>query len=127
MNIGELFERGTVSGSGFSEQSAGNALSPHKTFPGVSLRHLVRSEMTGGQISCHLVKVEPSCVLDTHAHPEQIEIHQIIYGDGVCEIGDSTVPYGVGVVGVIPKGMAHRVMAGADGLYILAAFTPAFV
>jgi quercetin dioxygenase-like cupin family protein len=127
MNIGEVFEAGTVSGLGFFEQSANNAFNPHKTFPGVSLKHLVRSEMTGGQLSCHLVRVEPRCVLDTHVHPEQIEVHQVVHGDGVCEIGDNTVDYSTGVVGVIPKGVAHRVVAGDEGLYILAVFTPSLV
>jgi len=92
MNIGELFETGTVCGVGFLEQSADNGFIPHSAFKGVSLKHLVRGEMTGGQISCHLVRVEPGCVLDTHTHPAQIEIHEVIYGDEdrLCKVYGGT-------------------------------------
>jgi len=127
MNIGELFETGTVCGVGFLEQSADNGFIPHSAFKGVSLKHLVRGEMTGGQISCHLVRVEPGCVLDTHTHPAQIEIHEVIYGDGVCELSGDKFDYKPGVVGVIPSGAVHRIVAGKEGLYILAKFTPSLL
>jgi len=127
MNIGEIFETGNVYGIDFADSSTDNAFIPHKVFPGVSLKHLVRGKMTGNRLSCHLVRVEPGCVLDTHTHPEQAEVHEVICGDGVCELGGRVLEYRPGVVAVIPDGAEHRVTAGADGIYILAKFTPALL
>lgn len=78
MNIVELFET----------KSNENDYTPHKAFKGVFLKHLVKGEMTDGRISCHLVKVEPFCSLETHVHPEQLEIHEVIFGDGECQIAE---------------------------------------
>jgi len=81
MNIVELFEA----------KSNDLEYMPHKTFKGVYLKHLVKGESTNSQISCHLVKVEPFCSLDMHSHPEQLEIHEIIFGDGDCQIEEKQI------------------------------------
>ena len=97
---------------------------PHKAFKGVYLKHLVTGGMTDGRVSSHLVKVDSHCVLETHTHPEQVEIHEVIQGTGECTIGGRTVPYAPGTVEVIPQNTPHKVTAGANGLYILAKFAP---
>jgi len=117
MNIAEEFE----------SASQGKDYVPHKVFKGVYMKHLVTGEMTGGRISSHLVKVDPFCVLDTHTHPEQVEIHEVVFGTGECLIGEREVRYAPGTVEVIPQNTPHKVTAGENGLYILAKFTPALL
>jgi quercetin dioxygenase-like cupin family protein len=111
----------------FEEKSAGIAYTPHKKFEGVYLKHLVTGAMTDNRISCHLVKVDPFGVLGAHNHPEQIEIHEVIAGDGTCVIADRKVQYTPGVVEAVPQGVTHEVTAGKDGIYILAKFVPALL
>ena len=117
MNIVELFE----------SASSDIDYTPHKTFKGVYLKHLVKGEMTEGRISCHLVKVEPFCSLDVHVHHEQLEIHEVILGTGECRIAEKRIQYTPGTVEVIPQNASHKVTAGENGLYILAKFTPALL
>ncbi|AIZ56909.1 AraC-like ligand binding domain protein [Candidatus Methanoplasma termitum] len=116
MNIAEAFELENIV-----------EFTPHKTFKGVYLKHLVTGERTEGRISSHLVKIEPLCVLDTHTHPEQIEIHEVIQGSGECLIAGRKLRYVPGTVTVIPQGTPHKVTAGENGLYLLAKFTPALL
>ncbi|MDR2734898.1 MAG: cupin [Spirochaetota bacterium] len=111
----------------FEEKSKGIEYAPHKKFKGVYLKHLVTGAMTDNRISCHLVKVDPFCVLEAHTHPEQIEIHEVIDGDGVCTIADKKLQYTPGVVEAVPQGVTHEVVAGKDGIYILAKFVPALL
>ncbi len=117
MNIAHLFE----------SKSQGIEYTPHSKFNGVYLKHLVTGEMTGGKISCHLVKVEPFCSLDTHCHTQQLEIHEIIFGSGDCQIADRQIDYSPGVIEAIPQNIKHRVTAGKDGIFILAKFIPALL
>lgn len=100
---------------------------PHKTFKGVFLKHLVKGDQTGGRLSCHLVKVEPFCTLELHTHPQQLEIHEVIWGNGECCIAEKQVHYEPGRLEVIPENVPHRVTAGEEGLFILAKFAPALL
>lgn len=100
---------------------------PHKKFAGVYMLHLVTGEQTEGRFSSHLIKVDPSCMLDVHVHPEQIEVHQVVQGTAECQIGDTHLSYAPGVVAVIPQNVPHKVEAGSEGLYMLAQFTPALL
>lgn len=127
MTISEQFENGsiyTVKDTMCSEQVGYNA---HPKFKGVSLKHLVAGGITNGLLSCHLVKVEPQCTLDTHTHAESFEIHEVISGSGTLYMGGTEHPYTAGCVGVIPAGTEHKVQASEEGLYILATFTPPLV
>jgi quercetin dioxygenase-like cupin family protein len=117
MNIAELFEKAAKD----------IEYAPHKMFRGVYLLHLVKGEMTEGRISSHLVKVDPFCVLDTHNHPTQVEIHEVIQGTGECFVADRQMSYTPGVVAAIPEGVPHKVIAGKDGLFFLVKFTPALL
>lgn len=117
MNIAELFET----------QSNAIEYVPHSTFKGVYLKHLIKGELTNNRISCHLVKVAPFCSLDMHTHPEQFEIHEVIFGDGDCQIAEKQIQYTAGTIEVIPPNTMHKVAAGKNGIYILAKFTPALL
>lgn len=127
MNIGKVFESGAVCGIDFETESTNIDYVPHKVFKGVYLKHLVKGNTTNNQISSHLVKVEPFCTLDAHTHQEQYEIHEVIFGDGDCQIAENKIDYKSGTVGVIPPNTEHKVVAGKDGLFILAKFTPALL
>ena len=111
----------------FESKSNEIGYAPHKTFKGVYLKHLVKGEITDGRISSHLVKVEPFCSIDTHIHAEQLEIHEVIQGEGECLVGEKPIRYEPGSVEVIPQNVPHKVTAGENGLYILAQFAPALL
>lgn len=127
MSLGELFENGKIHTEVTAVQSGSIEYSAHKTFKGVYLKHLVRGEQTNNQLSCHLVKVNPYCVLDEHTHPDHLEIHEIIAGDGTFQMAGKQAEYVAGTVGVIPANTVHKVTAGKDGVYILATFSPALL
>lgn len=99
----------------------------HKSFKGVSLKHLVTGKDTNNQLSCHLVRVEPHCILDTHIHDGILEIHEVIAGFGTLFLDKDEVTYDIGSISVIPANINHKVIAGNEGLYILAKFSPALL
>jgi mannose-6-phosphate isomerase-like protein (cupin superfamily) len=101
--------------------------SPHPAFSGVSLKHLVSGRATDGRLSCHLVRVEPGKVLETHVHDQQWELHEVMGGSGNAMLDERSVPYAPGTMAVIPRGVKHRVQAGKDGLLLCAKFFPALV
>jgi quercetin dioxygenase-like cupin family protein len=125
MNIGNYFENGQIGTISEVMKSEDKNFNPHPKFKGVYLKNLVTGDMTNNKISCVLVKVEPFCTLDTHVHENNLEIHEVISGDATCYIGENKINYNVGTVGVIPVNVSHKVEAGANGIYILAKFTPA--
>ena len=127
MNTGKQYENGMVYTQNSSQASAELDYVPHARFKGVYLKHLVTGSMTGNQVSSHLVKVEPHCVLDTHIHENNLEIHEVIAGSAKAMVGDQAVDYLPGTVGVLPAGVPHQIIAGDEGVYILAKFTPALV
>ena len=98
---------------------------PHPKFPGVALRAVALSAETGGTFSQHQVRIDPGRVIADHTHPDHWESHLVLSGDGVAEIAGRRTDYVPGTVGVMPKGVEHRVGAGAETLYIQATFVPA--
>ena len=100
---------------------------PHATFNGVYLKHLITGEDTDNRLSCHIVKIEPGCVLDTHLHDGKIEIHEVVAGSGKMYLDGKEIDYTVGQICLIPANVSHKVVAGKDGIYILAKFTPALL
>lgn len=98
---------------------------PHPKFKGVYLKNLISGEDTDRRLSCHIVKIEPFCTLDMHAHDGQIEIHEVVAGDGKFCLDGKDIRYSVGTIAVIPADTPHKVVAGKDGLYLFAKFTPA--
>lgn len=99
----------------------------HPAFAGVSLKHLVTGVDTDGALSCHLVRVEPGMRLESHVHQGQWELHEVVAGFGTAAIDGCAADYRPGVVAVIPKGVAHDVTAGDEGLCLFAKFFPALV
>lgn len=125
MNINNCFENGQIGTISEILKSSDKPFNPHPKFKGVYLKNLVTGDMTDNKISCHLVKVEPFCTLDTHVHENSLEIHEVIFGNATCYIGENKINYNVGSIGVIPANVMHKVEAGENGIYILAKFTPA--
>lgn len=98
---------------------------PHPTFKGVYLKHLVLGKDTNGQLSCHIVKIEPNCILDTHLHDGKIEIHEVVGGSGMMLLDGKEINYSLGKICVIPANTLHKVVANEDGLYLFAKFSSA--
>lgn len=97
---------------------------PHPKFSGVRMKTLVGTVETGGEFSCHLVRIDPGCTLDDHVHEEQNELHEVLEGTGVMTLGGRDARYRAGTLGVIPRRSPHAVRAGEDGLVLLATFVP---
>lgn len=100
---------------------------PHPSFRGVSMKNLVCGSDTSGRLSCHLVRIEPGCEIGTHMHEGRIEIHEVVSGRGSCIVGDRELKYNTGVVSCIPDNIYHRIVAGEDGLCLMAKFSPALI
>jgi mannose-6-phosphate isomerase-like protein (cupin superfamily) len=100
---------------------------PHASFKGVSLKHLIIGKDTDNKMSCHLVKIEPEAVLDTHQHDGKMEVHKVVSGSGQMFMDGKIIDYSVGSMCIIPENTPHKVVAGADGLYIVALFTPSLL
>lgn len=98
---------------------------PHPSFKGVYLKHLIIGNDTENKLSCHIVKIEPNCILDTHLHDGKIEIHEVVGGSGTMYLDGKEISYSVGRICVIPANTLHKVVASEDGLYLFAKFTPA--
>jgi|GEM_PF-199673 len=98
---------------------------PHPTFKGVYLKHLITGKDTDGKLSCHIVKIDPGCILDTHIHDGKIELHEVAGGSGTMFLDKQEIGYSTGRICLIPANMQHKVVAGKDGLYLFAKFTPA--
>ncbi|NDV26412.1 cupin domain-containing protein [Desulfovibrio sp. JC010] len=100
---------------------------PHPAFKGVHLKHLVTGETTEGQLSCHIVRIDPGCTLERHIHENQWEMHEIIAGNGEAALAEAKTTYHPGKSAIIPKGEEHSVKAGTEGLTLLAKFFPALI
>ncbi|TIH20138.1 cupin domain-containing protein [Marinifilum sp. JC120] len=100
---------------------------PHPAFKGVYLKHLITGDKTANQLSCHIVRIDPGCTLETHIHENQWELHEIINGKGSARLAEKTTPYHPGKSAIIPKGEQHSVKAGPEGLTLLAKFFPALI
>ncbi|WP_419779328.1 cupin domain-containing protein [Maridesulfovibrio sp.] len=107
--------------------SADQPWNPHPAFEGVQLKHIVTGKNTDGQLSCHIVRIDPGCTLKSHVHENQWELHEIIEGSGEATLDSITTPYHPGKSAIIPKGEQHSVHAGEEGLTLLAKFFPALL
>lgn len=100
---------------------------PHPKFEGVFIRHLVAGADTGGRISLHHVRIYPGCSIGDHAHPGQVEIHDVLDGEGTCLLEGKEIRYVPGVMGIMSSDRVHRIDAGDRGLLLLATFSPPLV
>jgi len=103
------------------------AWNPHSKFQGVYLKHLIQASDSNGTISSHLVKIDPNCMIDDHIHEGKIEIHEVMEGKGNCIVNGRTIAYNAGSVAILPADMLHKVIAGKEGLLLLAQFSPALL
>jgi len=114
----------TVIAAGQTNDSESLPWNPHPKYAGVMLRHLVTGKDSGGRLSLHHVRIDPGCAIGDHTHAGQVEIHDVLSGDGSCVLNGKKIRYTPGVMGVMPADMVHRVDAGKDGLLLLATFSP---
>lgn len=126
-SISASFANGCISYPGRDEKAGNIQWNKHPNFKGVSLKHLIKGGDTGGNLSCHLVKIDPFCSLEEHMHENQWELHEVIEGEGSFALGTKEQPYLPGCVAIIPKSTVHRVIAGKDGMVLLAKFFPALI
>lgn len=117
----------TIAGIGLTRVADTLAWNPHPKFAGVSLRHLVTGSDTGGRMSLHHVRVDPGCVIGDHTHAGMAEIHDVIAGEGTGVLEGSEIRYVPGIMGIIPADKVHRIIAGPQGLLLLATFSPPLV
>jgi len=103
------------------------AWAPHATFEGVFMKHLVTGSETGGRLSLHHVRIDPGCAIGGHTHAGMVEIHDVLAGSGTCTLDKKEIPYVPGTLGVMPADILHRIDAGAEGMLLLATFSPPLV
>lgn len=125
MNVFEQFEKGTLLFQGQKIDLGNVAWSPHAAFDGVALKHLVTAEQTDGHFSYHLVRIDPGKKIGLHIHEKQLETHEVIVGEGVCDIEGEEQAYCPGTLSIIPSAKKHEVIASGTGLYLFAKFMPA--
>jgi len=125
--ISNKFENGIITGLSNDINTGRIDWNEHNLFKGVYLKHLIKGIDTNSSLSCHLVKVNPGCSIDTHVHNGKLEVHEVIEGTGICIIGEKTVDYSTGTITLIPADIPHKVTAGNEGIYILAKFSPALL
>jgi quercetin dioxygenase-like cupin family protein len=100
---------------------------PHPKFKGAFMKHLVKGADNDNLASCHLVRVDPGFQLDDHIHANEWEYHHILEGQGTGYLDGREMAYKQGKMAVIPKGVNHKVVAGREGIVILATFLPALL
>lgn len=122
-----IHEHGTVVSMNSEKKTESLPWNPHPKFEGVFLKHLVTGSDTGGRMSLHHVRVYPGCMIGDHAHAGQVEIHDVLSGEGTCTLAGKEIPYTPGVMGIMPADTVHRVVAGDRGLLLLATFSPPLV
>lgn len=99
----------------------------HPKFKGVRMKHIIKGESTEGMISCHIIQVMPDCCLELHTHENNLEMHEVMEGNGKCLIDGKEICYQNGIVAIIQKNTPHMVRAGEHGLIMMARFTPALI
>ena len=121
--IFDMFNKGKLTGTGISFNDI--SWYPHSKFEGVEMKNIITSGETGGKFSFHLVKIAPYKKIGLHIHENQLETHEIIFGDGICRIEDKDFACEAGMVSIFPAAVKHEITAGSNGLYIFAKFMPA--
>lgn len=98
---------------------------PHPAFAGVRLARLIGAGDSGGALSTLLVDLAPGARMEPHRHDHQTEQHLVLAGTGRVVIDGVEDGYLPGSLRVIGEGHEHSVVAGAEGLTLMAVFTPA--
>ena len=100
---------------------------PHPSFPGVELKHLITGSETQGKFSYHLVRIAPHHSIGKHLHETQLETHEVISGSGTCLYKGNSYHYHSGVIAIFPERMPHEIRADNEGLFLFAKFIPALL
>lgn len=109
-----------------SAPTAGNeGWAAHPTFPGVELKPLVKGAASEGAFSTLMVRIAPGGAMLPHRHDGQTEQHFVVSGDGIADLSGVEVDYRPGALMVIPRAALHSIRAGADGMVLMAVFSPA--
>ena len=127
IDTGTAHEHETVVSMNGEQNAASLPWNPHPKFEGVFLRHLVTGKDTGGRMSLHHVRIYPGCAIGDHTHAGQVEIHDVLSGEGTCTLAGTRIEYVPGVMGIMPADTIHRIDAGDKGMLILATFSPPLV
>lgn len=122
-----MFKSGVIIADGKTVDAESLPWNEHATFKGVYLKHLVTGSMTGGRLSCHLIRIEAGRSIGDHVHPDKYELHEVISGEAAGDVNGKPYPYVPGTVSVIPQGVQHRIVAGKEDVYLLAKFFPALL
>lgn len=123
-DIVKMFEEGRIAWNGSLIDVASLEWNEHASFKGVYLKHLVKSEATGGKFSCHLIKINAGREIGDHVHEGKWELHETIAGVGAGVVNGKEIRYEPGVISIIPEGTMHKVVSGTEDMYLLAKFVP---
>lgn len=99
----------------------------HPAFAGVFLKHLLTGADSGGTFSCHLVRIDPGKEIGDHLHEGKSELHEVVQGSGFCQVSGQNLEYVPGVSALMPPDTRHRIVAGDEGLWLMAKFVPALL
>ena len=127
IDSGSVHEHETIVSMTSEQKTESLPWNPHPKFEGVFLRHLVTGKDTGGRMSLHHVRIYPGCAIGDHTHAGQVEIHDVLSGEGTCTLAGRRIEYVPGVMGIMPADTIHRIDAGDKGMLILATFSPPLV
>lgn len=121
------FRDGTIIADGGTIDAKSLPWNEHATFKGVYLKHLVTGSMTGGRLSCHLIRIKAGHAIGDHVHPDRYELHEVLQGTGAGDVAGKPFVYEPGVESVIPEGVRHRIVADKEDVYLFAKFFPALL
>ena len=96
----------------------------HPKFNGVFTKGLFYGKDSSNNLSAMLVKIEPDCEIGNHIHEGKVELHEVIYGEGVTLVNNKSIAYKPGIISLIPADVPHSVKASNSGIILLAKFTP---
>lgn len=120
-----IFEDGVIYINGGKIDDIDNiSWQKHPKFEGVFTKNLFFAKDSDNMLSSMLVKIESNQEIGNHIHEGKAELHEVIYGEGDTEVGDSNIKYTPGVISLIPADIPHSVKASPTGLILLALFTP---
>jgi quercetin dioxygenase-like cupin family protein len=96
----------------------------HPKFKGVFMKNLFTGSDSNNNLSAMIVKIEPNHEIGNHIHEGKAELHEIINGEGIAMVNNTSINYFPGVISFIPGDILHNIKAGDKGLTLLAKFTP---
>lgn len=123
-DLWQAIDEGKITSAGSPADTTEAPWGPHPKFDGVWLRTIIAGAGTDGRFSVHHVRVDPGREIGEHAHHDQTELHQVLLGDGYCELEGRALDYQPGAIAVMPADEIHRVVAGSHGLVLQVVFCP---